>query len=299
MSSSPKTSVIIPTYERADQLKQTLGYLSLCKPAPAETLVHIDFGDNSTEDMLKSEFPEVVVLQSLERQGAGGGRNKLYHAATHECLVSLDDDSWPLDQTFFQQAHELVESNPKVAVFGCDIQESDGKIKEFPPPTSQPDQEETLKPASNFVGCAAILRRSALMQTHGYVRTRLFHGLEETDMTLQLIDLGWEIRSAYHLQVFHACDRISHHATPSINAGEIRNVALLAWLRYPIWFFPYAFLQLMNRLVFSVRHRRFRGILSGLCSILPACWSYRRLRSPVSVKAVRKFRALRKQEAAE
>ncbi|MDG2390496.1 MAG: glycosyltransferase family 2 protein [Planctomycetaceae bacterium] len=298
MSSAQKTSVIIPTYERADQLRQTLGYLALCTPAPAEILVHIDFGDRNTEYMLKAEFPGVVVLQSLERQGPGGGRNKLYHAATHECLVSLDDDSWPMDETFFSQAQELMESHPEVAVFGCGIQESDGILKEFPAPTPQPEHEETLKPASNFVGCGAILRRSALINTRGYVSLHQAYGMEEADMTLQLIDQGWEIRSADHLQVFHACDRITYHALPGINAAHIRNVALLAWIRYPIWFFPYAFLQLLNRLAFSLKHRRFRGILSGICSILPACWSYRRLRSPVSVKAVREFRELRKQEAA-
>jgi len=296
MPSVSNLSVIIPTYQRVELLRQTLNMLSDCDPAPAEILVHVDAGDQETSEMLASEFPQTIILQSDQQQGPGGGRNKLVQAASHECLVSLDDDSWPLTQDFFQHTEQLLQSHDDVAVIACAILESDGSTQEFPSPSGQVNSEITLQPASHFVGCGVILRRSAFLQTRGYVPLRQAYGMEETDMTLQLLDADWEIRSAPALQIFHACDRISHHANPAINAAHIRNLALLVFLRYPLRYFPFGTMQVINRVGFSLRHGRYRGVLSGLCSILPACWKYRRSRAKVSVAAIRKFRALRKQE---
>ena len=292
-----QTSVVIPTYQRTAELRQTLQMLAQCVPAPAEILVHVDAGDTETPEMLSAEFAEVIVLQSDERQGPGGGRNKLIAAAKHECIVSLDDDSWPMDREFFQRAADLVENEPQVAVWGCDIHESDGATEKVPAPEASSENSLDIKQASHFVGCGAILRRSAFLQTRGYVPLRQAYGMEEMDMTLQLINAGWEIRAARHLRVFHACDRQQHHSSPGINAAHIRNLALLVFLRYPLRFFPFGMIQVLNRVKFSLRQRRFRGILTGLLTILPACWKYRGDRSRVSVDAVRTFRMLRKQEA--
>lgn len=256
--------------------------------------MHVDFGDNETIPALRREFPNVGWITSDSRQGPGGGRNRLITAASHECITSLDDDSWPVDIQFFGQAVESLLAHQTIAVLACPIIESDGDpLIEIPPAIVTKISLESATPVDtgkSFVGCGAVIRKSAFQMTSGYLPLRYAYGMEEADIALQLLDAGWKIGMTQgHLQVVHACERANHHSDPRINAAHIRNTALLSFLRYPRSLWWRGALQTINRTLFSIRTGRFRGILSGWAAIPTICWTHRHHRRPVRTQTLRHF----------
>ena len=137
------------------------------------------------------------------------------------------------------------------------------------------------------------LRLAAYKQVRGYLPRPVAYGMEEIDLSLQLIAANWQIYNAGSLRVFHDTDR-KHHESAEITAGTISNVGLAAFLHYPILGWSWAALQIANIIRDAIRRGRFRGILSGIARIPLDCYRNRRYRNPVPIKTLMTFRRLRR-----
>ena len=277
-------SVIIPTYRRNNQLAVALQRLFACNPAPAEVLIHVDAGDEETPEFLERNFPtKVKWVCASSTRGPGGGRNVLIEMAQTPWLVLFDDDSWPESPDFFERLGKVIASNPKAGVLAFPINVRGQK------PTHWPAE---IQQASCFENCGCAIRREAFLQTEGFFPLRHAYGMEEADVSLQLLDKGWHILNVPDLWVYHDTG-MEHHASTPVNAAQITNTALLAFLRYPINLWPLGILQTINRVKYAISVRRFRGILKGLLDIPFACWKYRSSRKPVKAETVQLARKLR------
>jgi GT2 family glycosyltransferase len=271
-------SAVIPTFNRPGTLSKCLEKLLNCDPAPQEILVHVDAADLTTEPTLKPLFGnQVRWLHSKIRQGPGGGRNRLIREAKFPIIASFDDDSWPLDQDYFQTATEIFALYPQAAVINCQ------EIR--PDDLSPPPRNNQIKEVNCFQNCACLIRREAFLQTSGYLPLRYAYGMEEADVALQFLDHGWQILESSNLRVFHDTQLV-HHNNPSINAAHIANTALLAYLRYPTIYFPLGILQVLNRIKYAASVGRWEGISKGFFSIPQLIWKYRYQRDPVKVNTL-------------
>jgi hypothetical protein len=117
--------------------------------------------------------------------------------------------------------------------------------------------------------------------------------MEEVDLALRLHSQGGKILSSSWLRVFHDTD-LQRHAEPHITAGSIANLALLAYLRYPVWLWSIGLLQCANRVLWLLRNGRRRGIWRGLTMIPGYLRLHRHFRRTVSNRAVRSYLALRR-----
>ena len=285
MTQSPcNVAVIIPTCNRGESLIRTLEAVVRCKPGPAEVLIHIDGGDQKTATALGAVMEKLPIrmIESRTTQGPGGGRNALVHAAKHEILVSLDDDSYPIDESFFSQAEKLASSCADVALFAFNM---------FERGETRPALGKRVREASSFSGGACMFRRSAFMATAGYVPIQPAYGMEEVDLALQLIDNNQRLVWTDRLRIYHDTD-LRDHSRPEVNAAHIRNTALLVQLRYQLLYTALLPLKVLNRIIFACRMRRWRGIVSGVLSIPIYCWRLRKARRAVSVRTLRELRRL-------
>jgi hypothetical protein len=119
------------------------------------------------------------------------------------------------------------------------------------------------------------------------------YGMEEVDLALRLHSRGGKILSSSWLRVFHDTD-LNRHDEPHVTAGSIANLALLAYLRYPVSLWSIGLLQCANRVWWLLRHGRRRGIWRGLAMIPGHVMFHRRFRQTVSNRAVRSYLALRR-----
>ena len=277
-------SVIIPTYRRNNQLAVALHRLFDCNPAPAEVLVHVDAGDEETPKLLAGHLAgKVKWICASSTRGPGGGRNILMEMANTPWVVSFDDDSWPENPDFFERLGKMIAVSPKAGVLAFPINVRGQKPAQWPAEIQQ---------ASCFENCGCAIRREAFLQTDGFLPLRHAYGMEEADVSLQLLEKGWQILNVPDLWVYHDTG-MEHHASAPVNAAQITNTALLAFLRYPITLWPLGILQTINRVKYAISVGRFRGILKGLLDIPFACWKYRSSRKPVKAETVPLARKLR------
>ncbi len=277
-------SVVIPTCRRIDALRTTLVRLGACVPAPAEVIIHVDAGDDVTAAMLAAEFPQVRCLTAERPQGPGGARNLLIREARYGIVVSLDDDSYPMERDFFARVPSGFDTHPRVGVLAMTIVH-DGE--------TAPPLEARAEEVADFIGCGCAYRRAAFLETSGYVPLHPAYGMEEADLALQLIDRGWQIAHRHDLRVRHVTDR-SHQTSPKIVAAHIRNTALLAFLRYPVRLTGLGLVQVANRVLYSTLRGHLWGVARGLASIPCTLLRHRAARRPVAAGTVAAVRLLRR-----
>ena len=277
-------TAIVTAYERIDQTLATLRVIQSCAPAPDEVLVHVDANQTDCENAIRNAFPDVCVLRSGDQVGPGGGRNKLMSAAKFEFVASFDDDSYPIDSDYFARARNVFEKFPEASVICAElyhIGESiglDGRSAQW---------------TADFSGGACVFRRSAFLEAGGYVPLPVAYGMEEVDLAIRLHARGGRILTTPWLRVFHNTD-LKRHGDPRVTAGSIANLALLAYLRYPVSLWGIGVGQCANRLLWLLRHGRRRGIWKGLTMIPAHLRANHRYRLPVSNRAVRSYLALRR-----
>jgi GT2 family glycosyltransferase len=118
MKNTPFFSVVIPTYERPDDLRRCLNALKpINQPhSPAyETIVTDDSKSDSSRVIVKKEFPEVKWRMG-KKNGPGGNRNAGVSEAKGEWIVFIDDDC--IAQKGYLVAYsKAIEGNPKVDLF--------------------------------------------------------------------------------------------------------------------------------------------------------------------------------------
>ena len=282
---TPPVSAIIPTYCRTSALLRTLEVIFAYRLPPAEVLVHVDAGDYKSGQAVRSRFPTVLVIEAARRVGPTGGRNRLLREAACPYVASFDDDSYPIDPDFFDTVAQLFERHPSAGMLAAGAIVHDGEVI--------PDRSGSAAWVADFVGCGCAYRRAAFMQTDGYVALPLPYGVEEADLTLQLHARGWRILRSDLLRVRHAT-ALDHHRAPEITAASVSNLARLAMLRYPSTLWPYAALQVANRVAWLLRNGRRAGVAAGLAEIPRAVLVHRHARSPVPAETVRRVRALRR-----
>lgn len=279
-------SVVIPTYKRPEMLIRTIDFILQCDPPPAEILVHVDGNDIDSEVAINEKFSEIVTLRSPINIGPGGGRNLLVRRAQCEIVASFDDDSHPLDQDYFSRLAEVFTLYPEASVVAATV------YVQQQPPIAEASQQASW--VASFEGCGCAYRRSHFLKTDGYLQLPLAYAAEELDLAMQLHAQSRKIIQTAWLRVYHDTS-YEHHKNPKYNAANITNIALLAYVRYPVSLWARALLQVINRVFYSLRMQRYRGIISGLTSIPARLWSFRNYRKPISHQAMSQYLELRRQ----
>ena len=283
---APRMSVtaIVTAYRRIDEALNTLAMLQKCEPAPDEIIVHVDGNERQCAKAIEGRFPEVRILLSEANLGPGGGRNRLVGAARHELVASFDDDSYPIDGDYFRRLVQVFEAFPAAWIVDAHVVHLN---QAFEPDAGAAEW------VADFSGGGCAYRRSKFLETGGYVPLPSAYGMEEADVALRLHALGGRVLRSRRLRVFHHTD-LARHADPAVTAASIVNIALLAYLRYPIEMWLVGVAQCANRVRWLLRHGRTSGIIGGLLAVPRVIGAHWRERDPLPRQAVRSYLGLRR-----
>jgi len=284
MNRPVEITAIITAFERIDQTIETIQRIESCLPRPDEILVHVDGNRRGCANAIRAACPGIEVQINSDAVGPGGGRNLLVSAARHDLIASFDDDSYPIDTDFFARVQSLSIRFPNAVLFGASIYHRGEPIE---------DDKMVLAQTSSFGAGGVCFRREAFLAAGGFVPLVVAYGMEEEDLSLRWLDQGAELVETPWLRVFHDTDLV-HHESALINGAVIANLALLAWLRYPVRYFPYALLQLSNRIIWCLRVGRRAGLASGLAAIPEHIFRHGKLREPVSTATMKRRKLLRR-----
>jgi GT2 family glycosyltransferase len=155
--------------------------------------------------------PEIRLLHFAQPQGPAAARNRAAGEALSPLLVFLDDDAHPLEGPF-DEIVRAFDAQPELAAIGLRIdlggvQESGGAF-------------------NVFVGCGAVLRRSAYLSAGGFPSAIPFYA-EEYALSWRLLAEGWRIRSWRDPAVRHHKETVGRDRSGIVARLIINNRRLL------------------------------------------------------------------------
>ena len=163
-----RVAVTIATRNRRQDIERTCEALLKLVPPPDEVLICADGCTDDTIEFVKSTHPTFRLFVNETARGSIASRDLMMREATGEIILSLDDDSHPIDVDFVDFVRSLFAANPRLAVASFP-QRSD----EYPKSLTAKDFGAGYL-AGTFANCAAAIRRSAYLAGAGYP-IRFFH----------------------------------------------------------------------------------------------------------------------------
>ncbi|MEU2559806.1 glycosyltransferase [Streptomyces longispororuber] len=230
--SDPRTTVVVITHNRRDELLRTLGHLADLPERPPVVVVD-NASTDGTADAVARHHPRVRLLRPGRNLGAVG-RNLAVRDVTTPYVAFCDDDSWWAPGSL-SGAADLLDRHPALATVTA-------RILVEPHGTEDPIVEELRHspvrgpdwlpgPAlGSFLAAATTLRADAFRAAGGF-HPRLWLGGEEELLAVDLAAHGWWLTYADHLTIHHH-PSLARDATKRRGHG-IRNTLWFTWLRRP------------------------------------------------------------------
>ncbi|WP_158895399.1 glycosyltransferase family 2 protein [Amycolatopsis anabasis] len=226
-----RTTVVIATRNRRELLARTLEQLARLRPRPPVVVVDNASRDGTVE-LVRRDFPEVDVIPLPRNEGAVARTAGVACAETPYVAFS-DDDSWWAPGAL-PRAEQDLDAHPDLAVVVAKpLVGEDHRPDPVTPLLAESPlgTEDGLPSVLGFLACAAVVRKDAYLDVGGFSPLLRFVA-EEKLLAYDLAARGWKLR--YDDQV------CAHHDPAPRAAGnrgrrtlELRNNALIAWLRRP------------------------------------------------------------------
>lgn len=179
----PLVSVVIPYYNRADTIDETLESLEKQTFIDFEVIV-VDDKSSDKESIKKlDKLKAAKIIRHKTNQGVAAARNSGIAAANGMYVICLDSDD-VLEETFIEKSVIILETDPDVALVST-YQDAFGVVNELF--VKHPyDPLRLLE--DNMVITAAMFRRAAWEQTGGY---KPDIGYEDWEFWLTLAENGY------------------------------------------------------------------------------------------------------------
>ncbi|UGY91597.1 glycosyltransferase family 2 protein [Streptomyces gobiensis] len=228
-----RTSVVVITHNRRDELLRTLDRLTALPESPP-VLVTDNASTDGTAEAVTRQYPRVRLLRPGRNLGAVGRNLAVRHART-PYIAFCDDDSWWAPGSLARAA-DLLDAHP-------DLASVTARIVVEPHGTEDPVVRELRDsplagppwlpgPAlGSFLAAATVLRADAFRSVGGF-SPRLWLGGEEELLATDLMTRGWWLAFAEELTAHHA-PSAQRDATRRRVDG-LRNTLWLCWLRRPV-----------------------------------------------------------------
>ena len=229
-----KIDVVVPTYNRADLLRGCLEHLA--RQDVPHTAIVVDNGSaDGTVEMVRAEFPDVVVIALPENLGFGRAVNRGAAAGDGDAVVLINNDVDVCDG-FLRELVKPLEDAHVGMVAGVLLRPDgvlvdaagvviDGGLGGYGYLVGDPVTWLDDPPAGLMGPCggAAAYRRSAFDAAGGFDE-ELFAYSEDLDLALRLLAAGWGC-------AFAPAARGVHLGSATLGLRSVRQVQIGAWSR--------------------------------------------------------------------
>jgi GT2 family glycosyltransferase len=228
-----KVSVVIVTYNYEGYIRPCLDSLRQ-QTAGLEIIAVDNASSDQTVGIIKSDYPEVRVIQNTENRGFASANNQGFEVAKGEYILVLNADTEMQDPATISELVGYLEGNPDVAVVAPRLVETDGRVQQSAGwrevgllpltfeytllnrvlykllPTvrypgklllTQPELKKRQR-VGDLLGAFLLFSRKLLDELGG-LDERFFLFLEETDFNLRTRQAGHELHYLPEFSVLH------------------------------------------------------------------------------------------------
>ena len=222
MNKAPLVSIIILSWNRKEQLRETLRHVFTINYAPYEVIVVDNASSDGSSEMVNVEFPQARLVALKDNLGIAGW-NEGFSWASGEYFLVLDDDSYPLPNAL-RRGVSILEKRKTIAVLACHVLNSASNKSENWWRIGNDGRKSADEIA--FVGAGAILRSSVVKQIGGFSSDFFLYQHE--------IEFGTRVL-AHGLSIVLVKDVIVIHRASPLHRAAARRVFFQA--RNTIWYF--------------------------------------------------------------
>lgn len=290
----PFVSVVSISHNRRARVANLLTALRRQTYPSFEVIVVDNASSDGTSSFIRSEFPEVRLIESPENL-ANYSYNLGVHAAKGKYILMMDDDGLPARRDWIARMVACFETNPRLGAVACTVRMQDtGRLAQDSPQFAPEGDADSgyLSPAYN--GTGAGLRAAAIQEVGALYPEHFFISCVELHLCTRLLEAGWEVRLFPNLEVWHCRPSgSSYHPT---NYYGLRNYFWYVLEFYP-W--PYVFTEILHEfgrctkatLQGQVPFTRFLQAMKDTCLGANKAVTQRR---PISLKTLKHLRWTRR-----
>ncbi len=221
----PLVSVIVPIYNAASYLQETLDSILASTYRPIE-VVMVDDGskDNSlsiAESYCKLHLECRVIAQN--NQGVSAARNTAIREAKGTYILPVDADD-KIAETFIQKAVDIIEKSDNIRIVGCRCWMFGAVNKEW----KLPQFSHALLARKNMIPAAALYRKVDWEHCGGYCEEEIYR--EDWDFWINMMELGGTFYKINEVLFYY---RISTNSRRSLAKGRKRRIIDAINRRHP------------------------------------------------------------------
>ena len=247
-----KPVVVIPNLNGGQEVIRAIESLLLQTLTPSVVVVDNASTDGSPEQ-IRSQFPEIKLIQHLENAGYAGGVNPGISFAIEQgaTYVAPFNDDAVADSKWLEKLVSFLDSNPKYGAVCCKVLKDDKKtldstgdyvtnwVLPYPRGRGEHDQGQYDSTKDIFAasGAASLFRVEALRQV-GLFDEDFFAYYEDVDLGFRLQLAGWKVGYEPGAVVYHKIGMTSGRIKGFTTYQTLKNIPLLWWKNMPR---PYLF----------------------------------------------------------
>lgn len=274
-------SIVIPNWNGRRWLPACLAAIARQRLAPAEVIVVDNGSTDGSLELLRTEHPNVRLLELGRNTGFAHAANRGLTAAGGE-LVALINTDVVLTEDWLARMSKTLQEHPGAAAVACkmlslddpsrvydagDVLRRDGACEQRG--RFMTDDGRWDAPGDVFGACAgaALYRRAAVLGLGGFDE-RYFAYLEDVDLALRLRLAGWGCRYE-PVVALHAGEGSSHQLWGGHDFLVTRNTLLLVAKSFPLRWLPFVAYRQLAWSWHALRERRLVGHLRGVAAAAP------------------------------
>lgn len=186
MPFTPRISVLIPTYNRADSLRETLSAITAQTYPPFEIVIADDGSTDDTVNMLSGLHLENLKVLRLKHSGLPAvARNAALEASSGDWVAFCDsDDMWAPNRLHAQVSQRSGEVRAICSNAWIDNGTTESRLMFQNPPTTL--SLENLLESNQIVNSSVLVERNLLVEVGGIPTSPNLRGVEDYATWLRL-----------------------------------------------------------------------------------------------------------------
>ncbi|MFM2284294.1 MAG: hypothetical protein RL222_1798 [Bacteroidota bacterium] len=177
-------SIIIPAYNRAHMIIETLETTFLQTYPHYEVIVVDDGSTDNTEEVVKAITNPKFRYHKKTNEERAVARNTGFNLAKGDYVTLLDSDDF-LYPTHLEEAAKYIKANknPEVIRFDFDVVDSDKKVLQV---AAMPDNLNEKMIHGNYMGCSGIILKREVAVRYQFNGDRDLSGSEDYELWMRL-----------------------------------------------------------------------------------------------------------------
>lgn len=220
-------AILIVNWNTRDLLANCLA--SIYDHPPADKFEVIVVDNNSSDEsveMIKAQFPQVVLIENKENLGFARANNQAADKCNSDFILLLNPDTYAPEESL-QNMLYIMQQHPEAGILGPQLLYADGSLQEswgFYPnlrselfgtrhwranndkPRSIIDKHSTLFDVDWVRGACMLITRTAWQEVDGFDEDFIMY-TEEVDLCLRVCRAGWQIYHVPSVAIIHFEDQ--------------------------------------------------------------------------------------------